>query len=93
MPTIPLGCEVTDTELVIRIGLDTLKMAAEYHPDLCDESCEPVCVVDAKELAVDVKRELSREDDSGNTLLSRCLDKAIYKAWEDGSIAFGDTEE
>lgn len=89
----PLRVIVEPTELVIRIGLDTLKMAAEYCPLLFDgesKNCDPpYCkVVDTDELAKDVARMLDDEQEDGSSPVRDLIDRAILAAMDDGSLAF-----
>lgn len=89
----PLQACVQDDQLVIRIGLETLKTAAEHCPLFYDgtvENCDPpyVKVKGRRELAKDVKRELFREREDGSSPISDLLDEAIMAAFEDGSLAF-----
>jgi hypothetical protein len=82
---------IQDNELQIRIGLETLKMAAEHCPEFQSESCEDgpyEKIVDANELAADVKRALEDEEEDGTTPLHKLLDAAIVAARDDGSLAF-----
>ena len=96
----PLSCDIVDGQLVIRIGVATLKHAAEHCPlmyGVGDKSYPPyVTVVDQEQLAKDVRGELLREKEDGETALHRLLDQAFLDALEQGSIAFegeGDGEE
>lgn len=92
----PLTVEVMDDELQIRIGLSVLKMAAERNPlffdfnqhDYDDE--EYVNVTDERTLAVDVARELNREQEDGTTPVHLMLAQAVFDAMENGSEAFDD---
>jgi hypothetical protein len=90
----PLQVSIEDCELVIRIGLNTLKHSAEHCPRLYNEdehrgSMGPyVKVVDELVLAADVWRELLREKEDGSSPLSDLFDDAIVAALEDGSLAF-----
>lgn len=89
----PLQACIQDDQLVIRIGLETLKFAAEHCPLFYDgtvENCDPpyTKIKDARELAKDVKRELFREREDGSSPIRDLLDEAIMAACEDGSLAF-----
>jgi len=92
----PLSCEIVEQQLVIRIGLATLKHAAEHCPFFHDGAKRfypPYCeVADAEQLAKDVRGELLREEEDGETELHRLLDAAIVAAWEQGSTAFAAEE-
>lgn len=90
----PLKAEVEGDQLVIRIGLDTLAHAAEhctlfYHEEKHMGAMGPYCnVADKDELAKDVIRAMTREDEDGSTPLSDMFDQAIEDAADDGSCAF-----
>lgn len=92
----PLGIAIEGGELVIRIGIDTLKFAAEHCPrfyseDVLRGAMGPyVTVTDAEELAKDVRRELFREEEDGSTPFGDLLDKCIEAARDDGSAGFAD---
>ena len=93
----PLQVVVEPTELVIRIGFDTLKMAAEYCPLLFDgesKNCDPpYCeVTDANELAKDVARMIEDEQEDGSSPVRDLIDRAILAAMDDGSVAFKEDE-
>lgn len=94
----PLKCGIEGDELVIRIGIDTLKHATEYCPKFYDYEKEikhkkyqevPYQIVeDAMELAKDVSLAMQREEEDGSCPLSDFLDNMILDAYEDGSIGF-----
>lgn len=92
----PLACRVEGDELVIRIGFDALKMAAEYCPRFYNYDVhgggggpyETVC--DVRELASDVCRALTHEEEDGSSPLTELLDDAILAAAENGSVGFED---
>lgn len=90
----PLKCEVEGDELVIRIGLNTLVHAAENCPLFYNGTPGTFPpyekVIDAGELADDVRRELLREEEDGTTPLHILFDNAIEKARDDGSLAFSE---
>lgn len=89
-----LVCEIEGGQLVIRIGVETLKHAAEHCPQLYGETTRDyppyAKVVDADQLARDIRGEMLREEEDGETAIHRMLDDAIVSAWENGSIAFAD---
>ena len=94
----PLRVIVEPTELVIRIGLDTLKMAAEFCPLLFDGEFGPIdppyCeIVDAMELAKDVARMIDDEKEDGSSPVRDLIDRAILDAMEDGSLAFKEDDD
>lgn len=93
----PLQVEVSDGELVIRIGIETLAFSAGRCQALLEypgEHDPPYCkIVDANELALDVCRELQDEQDDGTTPLDELLDRCIVNARENGSAAFDEAFE
>jgi hypothetical protein len=92
----PLQCRVEGDELVIRIGLDCLKMAAEYCPrfynyEVHKGSVGPYeTVEDINELASDIRCALTHEEEDGSSPLTELFDDAILAAAENGSIGFED---
>jgi hypothetical protein len=90
----PLKVEVENDQLVIRIGINTLAIAAENCPEFYQENDPPyVTVSDPLELANDVVRELSREQEDGTTPVHLLLDRAILAAFENGSLGFDDESD
>ena len=89
----PLRCRITKNKLIIEIGLDVLKDAAECCPIFYDDESrkEPpyIKVLDSTELANDIARSLTSEEEDGSSPLTNLLDDAIADAFYDGSIAFG----
>lgn len=89
-----LCCRVEDEELVIRIGIGTLALAAENCPLFHDELRRPdlpyMKVVDAAALAEDVVQALNDEQEDGTTPIHLMLDAAIEAAAENGSEGFSD---
>jgi len=91
----PLRVAVQGDQLVIRIGIDTLAFSAEH----CQRFYDPVTnaerpyvrVVDNDILAIDVRRELLREEEDGTNPLHVVLDNAIVAAFGNGSLAFKDS--
>jgi len=89
----PLTVEVKDNKLIISIGIDTLAFVAErcphfYNYDKHNNEEKYVTVVDNNELAHDVVRALTDEEEDGSTILHRLIDDAIEDAYEDGSLGF-----
>jgi len=94
----PLKCGIEGDELVIRIGINTLKHAAEHCPKFYDYKKEeksqkyiegPYQIVeDAEELAQDIALVMQREEEDGSSPISDFLDNMILDAYEDGSIGF-----
>jgi hypothetical protein len=79
----PLRVDIKGGVLSISVGIKTVAWAAENPPD----GYEPVQIVDVKEFAEDVRRELLREEDDGTMPVHTLLDKAIEEAINQGSIA------
>ena len=90
----PLDCTIEDDALVVRIGINTLAMAAEWNPRACEGYRDgPYCkVVDVGELARDVRNELLREEEDGSTPLHHLIDRCCENAMDNGSLAFADEE-
>ena len=85
-----LDVRLQDGRLVVSIGVQILKVAAEHHPKLteyCESTGEFIAPIVMKptEFAQDVLTELWREEEDGTTLVHLCLDKAIERAAENGS--------
>ena len=102
----PLQVKIEDEELVIRIGIDTLAWAFEHQDDNNpyvstgkDEDGEThdwirqFEVVDQKEFAKDVIREIVREEEDGSTPLEDFLDKMGNTAADQGSIGIEETKK
>lgn len=93
----PLQCKVEGKELVIRVGLETLKFATEHCPRFYDPDKDGdgpyVKVVDLKELAADVRGALLHEEEDGSTPLHVLLDDAVEAAFDNGSLAFAEEAE
>ena len=93
MSNTPLRCRITKGKLIIEIGLDTLKDAVECCPIFYDDKSrkEPpyINVLDSTQLAKDIARSLTSEEEDGSSPLTNLLDDAIADAFYDGSIAFG----
>ena len=87
----PLTVEVTKSELVIRIGINTLAFAAEHNPDLFDPETNKTPpyrrIVNKIALAKDTANALLEERENGSTPISRVLDECIESAIEGGSEA------
>jgi hypothetical protein len=82
-----LHAKIVGRRLIISIGVETLALAAEE----CDGNPK-VKILDAKQLALDVIAELESEDEVGASKLTDLLDKAVYAAMENGSVAFADCD-
>lgn len=83
----PLSCEIEGDELVIRIGIDTLAFAGEQENGTEGPVIGNSKVLDVREWAKDVRIEIENEDEAGNSLLTRMLDKAMSNARDNGSTA------
>lgn len=89
----PLKCGIEDGEVVIRVGVNTLKIAAESCNEFYDDAKHSkgppyVKIVNDDEFAADIVRMLNSEDEDGSGPLSNLFDTAIVAAYEDGSLGF-----
>jgi hypothetical protein len=84
-----LTAQVANGYLDLGIGLDTLRFAAEAHPDFWDgesgTDVPNIRITDMGVFAKDVVRAINDEAEDGSTLLTSMLDEAIKQAVEDGS--------
>jgi hypothetical protein len=84
----PLACLVANCFLDMSVGLDTLKFAAENHPDFWDGESGPdipnIKITNLVVFAEEVARAINTPDEVGGTLLSRMMDDAVRNAIEDG---------
>ena len=94
----PLTVEVSHGELVIRIGIETLKFAAE-HMDSCMRYVERLkdwkqmwAITDPIQFAKDVVSELRDESENGSTDVTDLIEKACLAAIENGSAGCEETE-
>ena len=76
-------------KLRVAVSDETLRFAAEHHPDLWDGSAESadgpvVKITDLRKFMAAVCAELNAEDEDGSTLATRMLDDAIRAAVENG---------
>ena len=94
-PNQPLRCEVRGELLVISIGVKTLTWSA-HHENGGPEELETTdrggqkCRVNdkkSKEWAEDVAFEMTREDETGASMLTDFIDKAMVEAADNGSQA------
>lgn len=83
----PLDCRVEGNQLVIRIGIDTLAFAAMQNSGTSADIIYGAKVIDNREWAKDVRRELLREEEDGSSPLTNLLDRAMTSAAEEGSTA------
>ena len=80
-----IDCE----QLLVAVSDETLRFAAEHHPDLWDGSAESadgpvVKITDLRKFMAAVCAELNAEHEDGSTLATRMLDNAIRAAVENG---------
>lgn len=89
----PLTVEVANGQLCIRIGVDTLKWAAEHmdsnlpFDDDLNDFIRLWKIEDPLTFAKDVLRALMDEREDGSTKLTALLDAVCLDAIEDGSTA------
>lgn len=95
-----LKAEVVKGKLVISVGVDVLAFAAQRHMDEQHfeategrENQADDVITDPVGFAVDVCRELMREDDVGGHLIGKVLDDAFDAAIHRGSTALSDRAE
>lgn len=92
----PLTVEIKDDEIVIRMGIDTVKWAIEHHEDSqpyneeTNDYEQKWIVSDAAEFANDVRRAMNREEEDGTTPLIEFLDNMCIAALEDGSCGISE---
>jgi hypothetical protein len=88
----PLTVEISNGELVIRVGFNVIKWAAENmdannpFDDWANDYKRLWAVTDPEEFAKDVRSALLKEEEDGTTPLILLLDKACLDAIEDGSV-------
>lgn len=76
----PLTVEILEDQIIISIGLETLKMVQEHGS--CSTEGK---IIDLDEFAQDVHSVLIDEDESGINMVMDMIDEAIEKAMENGS--------
>lgn len=83
---LPLRCRSLNGTLDMSIGINTLKCAAENHPEFYDGEHERsrLKVTDAEVFASEIECEINREDEDGSTIFTRMLDLAIEMAVQNG---------
>jgi hypothetical protein len=77
----PLRIKVSNGKLKIEVGLNRLE-GNDYHPYI-----PHLKIKDHQQWGEDIKRELEREEENGQSPLTDLLDKAILDALEYGSDA------
>lgn len=82
----PLKCELKGGKLVISIGIDTLAFAAALSPQSNIWHGDSY-ISDNKQFAKDVVKELLRENEVGESLLTKTLDSAMTMTENRGSAA------
>jgi hypothetical protein len=80
----PLTLELTESLLCIKIGVNSLVYAAENYPNE-PYSEQQVKVTDTQKYAKEIFEALHREDEMGNTLVTRMFDDAMNLALENGA--------
>jgi len=90
----PLEVTVKNGVLSISIGVSTLAFSLEHGNDFLTYDADPKWKVTSDgAFAVDVKRELEREQEDGTTPVHLLLDGAMQSAIEQGSAYVDETEE
>ena len=87
----PLTCEIKDGQIVIRVGVETLKWATE-HAEENNPFDNRVLgfrrlwrITNPDKFAEDVCIELWREEEDGRTLVTKMIDQAASSAINKGS--------
>lgn len=81
----PLDVRLVPTgEIIIRIGVETLKHAVSITSDVDDPEGE-IIVTDAMLFGRELVSELNREDEQGTTRVHRLLDAAAREAANQGA--------
>ena len=95
MDDIPLRCHYKRHKIVIEIGHDVLAHATHINPDFYDYERDGgrYRVSDAKVFAKEVVNYLNQEDEEGNTLVTRMLDKGVTLAIEYGAEGIEDCDQ
>lgn len=89
----PLEVTVKNGVLSISIGVSTLAFSLEHGNDFLTYDAEAKWKVNSDgAFAVDVKRELEREQEDGTTPVHLLLDEAMNSAIEQGSAYVDETE-
>lgn len=79
----PLQANIEDDQIVIRIGIETQAFCALAKNG--GKLTENLRVSDPLQFAKDVIRELTREGETGETILTNALDAAMETAVDQGS--------
>ena len=78
--------EIVGAEIVIRVPLDAIPVAAAVAWET--RSLREMKVTDIPVFAVELVRQLRREKENGETLVTDMLDAAVIRAVEDGAEGF-----
>ncbi len=82
-----LTSEIEDGQLKITIGFNTLAFATENNDYLSHDDFQPrYRVTNPLGFAEDVLNELEREDEVGNSLITKMIDKGCVEAIEQGTV-------
>lgn len=81
----PLQADIENDQLVIRIGVATLAFCALAKNG--GPLIENLRVTDPTKLAEDTIREMTREEENGDTRLTKMIDAAMVEAVDQGCIA------
>lgn len=84
----PLRCKAVAGEIDLRVGVETLRFAAENHEEFWDgesgTDVPAIKITNSVIFAQEVVLAINEEAEDGSTLLSRMLDEAIKQAVENG---------
>lgn len=85
---LPLRCVAVAGEIDMRVGIETLRHAAESHVEFWDGKSgmdvPNIKITNSVTFAQEVARAINEEGEDGSTILSRMLDEAIKLAVENG---------
>lgn len=88
----PLTARLVDGQLVVSVGIETIKLAFEHHPEWDNPDAVPSAVTNPDEFAHDVILEMNDESENGSTPLTRFLDDMLMRAMNNGSMALDHPE-
>ena len=81
-------CRALNGSLFIEVPLENLKFATEHHPELWDGESDfdtpDATITNMTAFAEAVADEINDEAEDGSTPLLRMLDRAIYRAIDNG---------
>ena len=78
--------EIVGDEIVVRVPIDALPNAASIAWDR--RSRRKIVITDVWAFAAELVRELRREGETGDTLVTDMLDAAVTRAIENGDLGF-----